>query len=51
MIRDTDANDTFGKYGLSLLGSLVGDSQLRIPKFELDITLSYMVPLVSVEIE
>ena len=34
--------------GLALLGSLVGESQLRIPKLEPDIILSNRVPLVAV---
>ena len=32
-------------------GSLVGESQLRIPKLEPDIIFSNRVPLVSVELE
>ena len=51
MIREDDANETSGEDGLALLGSLVGESQLRIPKFELEIMLSHMLPLVSVELE
>ena len=50
-ITQADANETSGEYGLSLLGSVVGESQLRIPKFEPEIMLSKMVPLVSVEPE
>ena len=38
-------------FWLALLGSLVGESQLRIPKYEPDIMLSNMLPLVSVELE
>ena len=34
-----------------MIGSLIGDSQLRIPKFEPEIMLSNMLPLVSVELE
>ena len=34
-----------------LLGSLVGESQLRIPKLEPEIMLSNRVRLVSVELE
>ena len=47
---ETDANDTSGELGLALLGSLVGKSQLRIPKFELEIMFSIMVLVVSIEI-
>ena len=42
---------TFEEDGLALLGSLVGESQLRIQKFEPEIMLSSMLPLVSVELE
>ena len=48
MTREGDANDT---YGLALLGSLVGESQLTILKYEPEIMSSNMVPLVSVELE
>ena len=34
VIRETDANETSGEDGLALPGSLVGESQLRIPKLE-----------------
>ena len=51
VIREADANETSGEDGLALPGSLVGESQLRIPKLEPDTTLSNMVPLVSVELE
>ena len=51
VIREADANETSGEDGLTLLGSLVGESQLRIPKFEPEIMLSNMLPLVSVEPE
>ena len=51
VIREADANETSGKDGLALLGSLVGESQLRTPKFEPEIMLSNMLSLVSVELE
>ena len=51
VIREADANDTSGEDALALLGSLVGESELRIPKFEPEIMLSNMLPPVSVEHE
>ena len=51
VIREADANETSGEDGLALPGSLVGESQLRIPKLELETTFSSRVPLVSVELE
>ena len=45
MIREADANETSGEDGLALPGSLVGESQLRIPKFEPDVIFSNRVPL------
>ena len=51
MIREVDANEISGEDVLALLGSLVGESQLRIPKFEPEIMCSNIVPLVSVELE
>ena len=51
LIREADANETSEEDGLALLGSLVGESQLRTPKFEPEIMLSIMFPLVSVELE
>ena len=51
MIRETDANETSGEDGLALPGSIVGESQLRIPKLEPDIIFANRVPLVSVELE
>ena len=51
MIREADANETSGEDGLALPGSLVGESQLSIPKLEQDIIFSNSVSLVSVEIE
>ena len=49
--READANETSGEDELALPGSLVGESQLRIPKLEPDIIFSNRVPLVSVELE
>ena len=51
VIREADANDTSGEDGLTLPGSLVGESQLRIPKLEPDIIFSNRVPLVYIELE
>ena len=51
MIRETDANETSWDDGLALLGSLIGESRLRIPKFEPEIMLSCMLPVVSIELE
>ena len=51
MIREAEASETSGKDGLALPGSLVGESQLRIPKLEPDTTFSNRVPLISVELE
>ena len=42
---------TSGEDGLVLHGSLVGESQLRIPKLEPGIMFSKRVSLVSVELE
>ena len=46
VIGEADANETSGKNGLVLLGSLVGESQLRIPKLEPDIIFSNGVSLI-----
>ena len=51
VIREADANETPGEDGLALPGSLVGESQLRIPKLEPDIIFSNRVSLISVELE
>ena len=51
VIREADANETSGEDGLALHGSLVGESQLIIPKLEPDIIFSNIVPLASVELE
>ena len=45
MIRKADANETSGEDGLALLGSLVGEFQLRISKFEPEIMFPNMLPL------
>ena len=37
--READANDTYGEFRLALFGSLVGESQLRISKFESDLSV------------
>ena len=50
-IREADAYETSGEDGLALPGSLVSESQLRIPKLESDIIFPNRVPLVSVELE
>ena len=39
VMREADANETSGEDELALHGSLVGESQLRIPKLEPDIIL------------
>ena len=51
VIREADANETSGEDGLALSGSLVGESQLRIPKLEPDFVFSNRVLLVYVELE
>ena len=51
MIREADANETSGDDGLTLPGSLVGESKLRIQKLEQYIIFSNRVPLISVELE
>ena len=51
MIREADNNDTSGEDGLAFFGSLLGESQIRIRKFEPEIMLSNMLPLVSVELK
>ena len=43
MIREADANETSGEDGLALPGSLVDESQLRIPKLEPETTFSSRV--------
>ena len=51
VIREAAVNETSGEDRLALPGSLVGEFQLRIPKFEPEIMFSNMVPLVSVELK
>ena len=51
VIREDDANETSWEDRLALPGSLVIESQLRIPKFEPETTFSNRVPLVSIELE
>ena len=50
VIREGDANETSEELGLELLGSLIGDSQLGISKFEPEIMFSNVVTLVFVEL-
>ena len=51
VISEADVNETSGEDGLALPGSLVGESQLRIPMLEPDIIFSNRVSLVSIELE
>ena len=51
VIREADYHEPSGEDGLTMLCSLVGESQLRIPKIEPEIMLSNMLPLVSVQLE
>ena len=51
VIREADANDTSEEDGLALPGSLVCESQLRIPKLEPDTIFSNRVSLLSVALE
>ena len=51
VIREADANETSGELGLALPGNLVGESQMRIPRFDPDTMLSNIVPLESAELE
>ena len=50
VIREADSNETSGENGLVLPGSLVGESQLKIPKWEPDIIFSNWVALISVKL-
>ena len=50
VIRAADANETYGEDGLALLGSLFGESQLIILKFEPDIMFSNMLSFGSIEL-
>ena len=51
VIREADAKETSEEDELALRGSLVGESQLKIPKFEPEILFSNRVLLVSAELE
>ena len=51
LIGEANANEPSVEDGLALPGSLVAESQCRIPKLEPDIIFSNMVPLVYVELE
>ena len=51
VMREADANETSGELGEALLGSRVGVSQLRMPKFVPVIVLSSLLPLVSILLE
>ena len=51
MIREADANETCGEDGLALPGSLICESQLRIPMLEPDTIFSNRVSLVSLDLE
>ena len=46
VIREADANETSGELGLALPGNLVGESQLRIPKFEPNTMLSNIIIII-----
>ena len=46
VIRDAEANVTYGKVGLELLRSLVGEPQLRISKFEPEIMVSIIIIII-----
>ena len=49
--RDGDASEMSGELGLPFLGTLVGDSVFRLPKFELSISSASELPLASVVTE
>ena len=51
VMRDADPNETSGKLGSALGGTLVGVSQLRIPWSDPLIELAIFLPLVSVDPE
>ena len=51
VMREVDANETFGELGSAFGGTLVGLFQLSIPKFDLLIESSILFPLVSVDLE
>ena len=50
-MREVDANETSGELGSAFGGTLVGLSQLSIPKLDPLIESSILFPLVSVELE
>ena len=50
-MRDADTNETSGKLGSALGGTLVGVSQLRIPWSDPLIESSIFLPLISVDPE
>ena len=49
-MREVDANETYGELGSGFDGTLVGLSQLSIPKLDLLIKSSILFPLVSVDL-
>ena len=51
VMREVDANETSGELGSAFGGTLVGLSQLSIPKFDPLIESSIFFPLVSVDLE
>ena len=51
VIREAGVNETSVDVEVAMLGSLVGESQLGIPKIQPKIMFSNMVPLVSVDLE
>ena len=51
VMREVDANETSGELGSAFGGTLVGLSQLFIPKFDPLIESSILFPLVSVDLE
>ena len=50
-MREVDANETSGELGSAFGGTLVGLSQLSIPKLDPLIESSILFPLVSVNLE
>ena len=51
MVREADAIETSGELGSAFGGTLVGLSQLSIPKLDPLIESSILFPLVSVDLE
>ena len=51
VMREVHANETSGELGSAFSGTLVGLSQLSIPKFDPLIESSILFPLVSVDLE